>query len=172
MTAFMSIVLKYLLLPVLALMGSLMLALKCSYKFREALFARYFFPLSMYFLGDKLDNICRVALAPLDDVVSHDPSLRKENAVRMLEVGAGYGASMEYIKRKVKYWNVDPNVEFQARFSRMLKRHPNIEMERYIASGGEDMADVPSDHFDVVLLKYVLCVFFFSVFLILFNLFF
>lgn len=106
---------------------------------------------------DEFVEMRRATMAALDDVESHDPELRADGAVRVLEVGAGFGANFVFMRRKVKYWNVDPNTEFESAFLETLKNYPKVEMERWVPSCGEDMQQVPDNHFDVVLITHLLC---------------
>ncbi|CAN7982593.1 unnamed protein product, partial [Ixodes pacificus] len=130
---------------------------KMSKKLHEAFFARFVFPLAMYLSVDRFTAVRRQAMLQLNDLVSHDGTLKKEGAIRVLEIGAGFGANFEHMQRKVKYWNVDPNAEFDGGFRKNLKKNPNVEMERWIHENAEDMRGVPEGHFDVVLMTYVLC---------------
>lgn len=106
---------------------------------------------------DAFEETRRATVDLLEDVESRDPQLREEGAIRVLEIGAGSGANFRLMRRKVKYWNVDPNTQFEASFLETLKKHPQVEMERWVAGYGEDMHDVPDKHFDVVLITHLLC---------------
>ncbi|KAG0419189.1 hypothetical protein HPB47_024410 [Ixodes persulcatus] len=99
----------------------------------------------------------RLTVGQLNELLSHDATLRKQGTLRVLEIGAGSGASLEHVERKVQYWTLDPNPEFGADLRKQLKRNPNVTMERWIQGCAEDMQDVPDGHFDVVLMTYVLC---------------
>ncbi|KAL1468820.1 hypothetical protein MTO96_025163 [Rhipicephalus appendiculatus] len=76
---------------------------------------------------------------------------------RVLEIGAGSGANFGFLRRKVRYWNVDPNTEFQNFFLETVKKYPKVEMERWVVGYGEDMGDVPAGHFDAVIVTHLLC---------------
>lgn len=130
---------------------------KLNNRLREIFFARFAFPVGMYLLKDRMIGVRRQAFSQLNDLVSHDDTLKKEGSIRVLEIGAGFGANLEHMKRKVKYWNLDPNAEYAEGFRGNLKKNPNVEMERWIHAYAEDMRGVPDGHFDVVLVSYVLC---------------
>ncbi|XP_075551036.1 thiol S-methyltransferase TMT1B-like isoform X2 [Dermacentor variabilis] len=66
----------------------------------------------------------RKAIAALDEIESSDPELRADGAIRVLEIGAGFGANFGFMRRKIKYWNVDPNTQFQNSFLETVKKYP------------------------------------------------
>ncbi|KAL1433940.1 hypothetical protein MTO96_012079 [Rhipicephalus appendiculatus] len=99
----------------------------------------------------------RAALKHLELLESHDPVLREEGCLRVLEVGAGSGANFEFITRKIKYTNVDPNEEFGKAFLTELRNYPKVELERWVQCPGENMDKLDNEQFDVVLLTFVLC---------------
>lgn len=106
---------------------------------------------------DVFEGARREAIAALDEAESSDPELRADGAIRVLEIGAGSGANFAFLRRKVKYWNVDPNTEFQNFFLETVKKYPKVEMERWVVGYGEDMRDVPDNHFDAVIVTHLLC---------------
>ncbi|EEC13539.1 conserved hypothetical protein, partial [Ixodes scapularis] len=130
---------------------------KLNKKLREIFFARFAFPVGMYLMRDRMIGVRRQTISQLNDLESHDDTLKKEGSIRVLEIGAGFGANLEHMQRKVKYWNLDPNAEFGGGFRENLKKNPNVELERWIRAYAEDMRGVPDGHFDVVLVSYVLC---------------
>ncbi|XP_037277800.2 thiol S-methyltransferase TMT1B [Rhipicephalus microplus] len=99
----------------------------------------------------------RKTIAALDEPESSDPELRADGAIRVLEIGAGSGANFGFLRRKIKYWNVDPNTEFQNFLLETIKKYPKVEMERWVVCYGEDMRDVPDAHFDAVIVTHLLC---------------
>ncbi|XP_050026907.2 thiol S-methyltransferase TMT1A-like [Dermacentor andersoni] len=99
----------------------------------------------------------RDVLTALNGIESHDPELRSEGAIRVLEIGAGIGANFNFIRRKMKYWNIDPNEDLQSGFLEALRKNPQVEMERCVVGYGENMKEVPDNHFDVVLTTHVFC---------------
>lgn len=130
--------------------------LRLSTRLRQWLFVRLLRVATLLWPHD-FEETRRATMATLDEVESHDPELRADGAVRVLEIGAGFGANFGFMRRKVKYWNVDPNTEFESAFLETLKKYPKVEMERWVPSYGEDMKQAPDHHFDVVLITHLLC---------------
>ncbi|CAN7982081.1 unnamed protein product [Ixodes pacificus] len=131
--------------------------IRLSRRIQAALFARLFYPVAMLLMNAQITKVRRTTVGQLSELLSHDTTLRKQGALRVLEIGAGSGANLEHVKRKVQYWALDPNLEFGVDLRAQLKRNPNVTMERWIQACAEDMRDVPDGHFDVVLMTYVLC---------------
>lgn len=75
---------------------------------------------------DYFEDTRRETIAALDEIESSDPELRADGAIRVLEVGAGSGANLGFMRRKIKYWNVDPNTEFQNFFLETVKKYPKV----------------------------------------------
>ncbi|KAH6928140.1 hypothetical protein HPB50_012169 [Hyalomma asiaticum] len=130
--------------------------LLASNKFRDVFFS-YTYVRIQRFMEDEMAVVRRAVLSQLDAVVSRDSSLKAHGAIRVLEVGAAYGPNVEFLRRPVKYWALEPNTSFQAALERNVKSNPNVEMGRFICGYGEDMAMIPERHFDAVLLMFVLC---------------
>lgn len=133
-----------------------LLPLLASRKLRENYFV-LFYQFVDTLWADVVSKVRPMALGVLNRLESHDPELRKQGALRHLEVGAGTGANFKYIKRPLKYTNVDPNREFGWIFQEELKKYPQIDMERWVQAYGEDMSELQNEQFDVVLLTYLLC---------------
>lgn len=152
-----SYLLGYVILVTGGLSGLLLLPLMLlSRRFREAHFA-FFYSAVQRLWKEDFDAVRRALMLQLDDLVSHDASLRDKCSLRVLEVGAAYGGNLPFVRRDVQYWKVEPNARFDAAFERSLKENPHVELVRSICGYGEDMAELPDGHFDAVILTYVLC---------------
>lgn len=150
--------LSYVLIPTAASVALLFLALKTSKTFKEAFFVRFFMPVAGFFVKvGRFAPIRREVISHLNELVSHDPVLKKEGFVRVLEVGAGCGANFDFIERKVKYWNVDPNVQYETKFTEAARKNPLVELERCVRGYGEDMAVVADGSIDAVIITHLLC---------------
>lgn len=132
-----------------------LLPLLLSIKARQRYFVFFFQFVPILFVDREKPRIA--ALSTLSSMTSHDPELRKRGALRLLEIGAGTGANFRHMTRPIKYTNVDPNREFGALFLSELKKHPQIELERWVQAYGEDMSEIAADQFDVVLLTSTFC---------------
>ncbi|KAH7937397.1 hypothetical protein HPB49_011693 [Dermacentor silvarum] len=134
----------------------LLLPLIFSTRMRELYFV-CFFRLATIVWADAFAKTRRAALKPLESLVSHDPVLKKRGALRVLEIGAGLGGNLQYVRRDIVYTNVDPNQEFGPIFLEEVKKNPKVELERWVQGYGENMNDLSSDYFDVVMFTYLLC---------------
>lgn len=139
------------------LLGVLLLPLLLAFRKIRELFFVAFFRLVMVIWNEEFCGCRLQALEPLQSLQSHDPKLREQGAIRVLEIGAGLGGNFPHITRPIKYTNVDPNEEFGSSFLKELRRNPKIELEQWIKGYGENMCDLPSGHFDVVMFSYLLC---------------
>ncbi|XP_050027006.1 thiol S-methyltransferase TMT1B-like [Dermacentor andersoni] len=150
-------VLNYALLAAVGVGGMFLLpALMASHRFSEVSFA-FIYTLIQRFMKNDMAVVRRGVVSLLDDMVSHDVCLKARGAVRLLEVGAAYGPNLEFIGRSVEYWTLEPNGNFEAALQRNLKENPKVEMKRVIHGYGEDMGMLPDEHFDAVLITFVLC---------------
>ncbi|KAH6929220.1 hypothetical protein HPB50_025014 [Hyalomma asiaticum] len=149
--------LDHVLLVVMGLIGlALLPVMMCSRRLRDTYYA-FCYKLCQRMWEKSFAEVRRNLLARLDGMVSHSESLRARGAVRVLEVGAAYGPNLQFVRRPVEYWKVEPNTQFDALFLRNLAANPKVHLERSICGYGENMAGVPGGCFDVVLMTYVLC---------------
>ncbi|XP_065302588.1 thiol S-methyltransferase TMT1B-like [Dermacentor albipictus] len=131
-------------------------ALALSNRVREIFFA-FIYLIMQRLWYDDYGSVRRVLMTGLDDIVSHDATLKARDAVRVLEVGAAYGPNLPYIHRNIEYWRLEPNVSFEPEFQKNLAANRKVQLVRTIRGYGEDMYMVPDGHFDAVVLTYVLC---------------
>ncbi|XP_066946988.1 thiol S-methyltransferase TMT1A-like [Macrobrachium rosenbergii] len=96
-------------------------------------------------------------VAPLKSIVSHDPALRKEKNIRILEIGVGCGDNLKHYPDGAHLVLVDPNPHFKQHFTKKLTGNLKINPEDIIVSKGEDMDVVPSESVDAVVVSLVLC---------------
>lgn len=127
-----------------------------SHRCQEAFFA-VAYRLCQWTWHQSIAPVRCALLARLDHVESNDSSLKSRGAVRVLEVGAAYGANLQFVRRPIEYWRVEPNTAFDSTFRNKLAANPKVKMERSFCGFGEDMHMLPDTHFDAVLLTYVLC---------------
>ncbi|XP_077541526.1 thiol S-methyltransferase TMT1B-like [Haemaphysalis longicornis] len=127
-----------------------------SFRLRQWFFARIYRVVQAIF--DECWNPMRKdVMAYLDNMQSHDEELREKGLLRVLELGAAYGGNFPFIRRRIEYWNVDPNKDFQAAFRHQLKKYPKVQLKRHIIGYGEDMHELPDEYFDAVVMTFVLC---------------
>merc|ERR1719376_1766702 len=93
----------------------------------------------------------------MSSIVSHDPELRKENAIKILEIGVGTGTNFTFYPKKSRLVVVDPNPHFASYYNDNRSKFTNIHSSEIIVCGGEDMDMVESNSIDVVVMTLVLC---------------
>lgn len=93
----------------------------------------------------------------LKDLTSHDPKLKEEKSLRILEIGAGIGANFDLYPNNTRLIVADPNPYFEKYFSENKANFPNIKIETIIVAKGEDIDMVESNSVDVVVTTLVLC---------------
>ncbi|CAL8101046.1 unnamed protein product [Orchesella dallaii] len=123
---------------------------------RHRFFAEYFkdFP---KFHNEKTGFYKKELFKPLHEIESSFPDLRKGNAIRILEIGAGPGANMEFFPKHTKLVVADPNPFFKQHIEATMRKFPEAELENYVVTGAEDMKDIPSHSIDAVVSTLVLC---------------
>ncbi|KAL1473719.1 hypothetical protein MTO96_021832 [Rhipicephalus appendiculatus] len=135
----------------------LLLALQRSHCCRK-LFANWvFYPLLNPLIRHAFEGIRREILYELNDLVSHDPELRREDAIRVLEVNVGSGRNFDHIFRKIRYVAVDRTSTARSMFLRHQSQYEHIVLEQWLLTSGEDLAQVPDNHVDAVIATHVLC---------------
>ncbi|KAH9382051.1 hypothetical protein HPB48_008524 [Haemaphysalis longicornis] len=139
-----------------ALGVALFLPLSLSRWFRQFFYVRLYTAIQSV-IEESLLPVRAEVMAYLDDMTSHDADLRSTGLLRVLEIGAGWGANFCFVKRNIEYWNVDPNKEFNHCFRRQLCKYPKVQMKGHVCGCAEDMKELPDEHFDVVIMTFVLC---------------
>nr|XP_045589138.1 thiol S-methyltransferase METTL7B-like isoform X2 [Procambarus clarkii] len=85
----------------------------------------------------KVEEMKKDVFSKLSTVVSHDPELRKHNAIKILEIGVGTGTNFAYYPEGARLVVVDPNPHFKAYYDNNRKKFPNIHSEEIIVSTGK-----------------------------------
>ncbi|XP_064091061.1 thiol S-methyltransferase TMT1A-like [Macrobrachium nipponense] len=106
---------------------------------------------------EKYDNMKREFFKPLSDMASHDPELREENSIKILEVGVGSGTNFEFFPDGCHLVAVDPNPFFGKYYDQNRSKFPNIKSTEIIVAKGENMDEVKNDSVDAVVMTLVLC---------------
>lgn len=135
---------------------ALLPALLVSNHLHQAFFASIY-RMCQWIWGKSFAEVRRNLLVRLDDLVSHSESLKARGSVRVLEVGPAFGPNLEFMRRPVEYWKVEPNTQFDEAFRKNLEANPKVQLKRSICGYGENMDVLPNGYFDAVLLTYVLC---------------
>lgn len=103
------------------------------------------------------DNFKKTAFSALKDLTSHDPKLREEKTLRILEIGAGVGANFIMYPDNTRLVVADPNPHFEQYFKDHKAKFPHIKCETVIIAKGEDIDMVRSESIDAVVTTLVLC---------------
>ena len=92
----------------------------------------------------------------IQSIKSNDQSLRRENAIRILEIGTRKGVNMKYYP-KSHFISVDRNTSSQNILKENKKRFPHVTIEKMIAAKREQINDyVPDESVDAVVMTHVL----------------
>ncbi|KAH9367753.1 hypothetical protein HPB48_013009 [Haemaphysalis longicornis] len=122
------VALDYAFISCVAIVGmALFMPINLSVKVRET-FLFLVYKLSQALWKERFAPVRSAVMAPLNEAVSQDPTLRARGQLRVLEVGTGPGSNLPFIRRPVKYWSIDPNREFNEDFRRRLKENPNVRV--------------------------------------------
>ncbi|KAK4309558.1 hypothetical protein Pmani_018821 [Petrolisthes manimaculis] len=103
------------------------------------------------------EEIRRELFVSVPELKSHYSELRKENALKILEIGVGVGTNLTYYPDGSHLIVIDPNPHFVDYYNKNRANYPNIKSENVIVSTGEEMDMVVSDSVDMVVTTAVLC---------------
>ncbi|ODM96057.1 Methyltransferase-like protein 7A [Orchesella cincta] len=107
--------------------------------------------------NEKTGPLKKKLFQPLHKLESNFPDLKKNKGIRVLEIGAGSGANMEFYPENTKLIVVDPNPFFRQHLESNLRKFPGVELERCVVTGAEYMKDIPDHSVDAVVSTLVLC---------------
>lgn len=147
----------YLLLYALLPAAVLLLTLQQSQCMRHLFSSWVFFPLVEPLFMFAFEGLRSEIMAELNDLVSHDPTLRRGDSVRVLEVGVGRARNLKHITRNIKYVAVDPDESMKANFLSLQSRYPHIQLEDWLLTTGETMSQVRDNTVDAVIVTHLLC---------------
>lgn len=105
----------------------------------------------------QLEEVKKDHFASLSTIVSHDPQLRKQKVIKILEIGVGTGVNFPHYPDGSHVVVVDPNPHFQSYFDANRKKFPNIHSEGIIVTTGDKMEMISDNSVDVVVMTLVLC---------------
>ncbi|XP_013792415.2 methyltransferase-like protein 7B, partial [Limulus polyphemus] len=155
----MQAVLSYLILPTMAFLICFFFVLKYNTYLRTRWFAWFHSNIWNPVAEILTFNMKREHFEGLQRMVSHDPDLRKEETIRILEIGAAHGCNLEFYPDKCRFIGVDPNPYFHSYFDKAhsLKKNQHVVVEKLLCCGAEDMKDIPDNSVDAVTSTYVMC---------------
>jgi len=83
--------------------------------------------------------------------------LKQKGILRILEIGAGAGANLDYYPSNCHLTVVEPNEFFKDMMLDKLQQFPGIHLENYYVAYAEDMQGIEDESFDVVVATIVAC---------------
>ena len=133
------------------------IAIKISKRFNDIWFSFFYTYIVVPHYGKKYDVLKVDLFENIHAIESSDESLRKENAIRILEIGTGEGVNFKFYP-KCRLISVDPNKSFQNVLKENAKQFPNVTIERIITAKGENINEyIPDASIDVVVITHALC---------------
>ncbi|CAB3365550.1 Hypothetical predicted protein [Cloeon dipterum] len=93
----------------------------------------------------------------MQDIRSADWSLKNKGLIRILEIGCGNGANLQYFPKSARLVMVDRNEFYRPLLDENLKKFPHLHLEKMVYCSAEDMRQIASDSVDVVVSTIVLC---------------
>jgi SAM-dependent methyltransferase len=147
-----------LLIPLLVLFTIIGIAIKFSKRLNQLWFSFFLTCIMKPFFGDVVESIRETLFKDINQLKSSDPKLRKENAIRILEIGTGEGPNLKFYPNNTRLISVDCNPTFQAYLEKNQKKFPHVKFEKIVVAKGEDMGEhVASESVDAVVIVHVLC---------------
>ncbi|KAK3883853.1 hypothetical protein Pcinc_011850 [Petrolisthes cinctipes] len=132
------------------------LTLKYGQDVRHRFFA-WFNNKAIQMKKEDYEEIRRELFVSVPELKSHDSELRKENALKILEIGVGVGTNLSHYPDGSHLIVIDPNPHFVDYYNKNRAKYPNIKSENVIVSTGEEMDMVESGSVDMVVTTAVLC---------------
>ncbi|KAK7071124.1 Methyltransferase domain [Halocaridina rubra] len=106
---------------------------------------------------EEYESLKRDLLKSLATLESHDPQLRIQKTIKILEVGVGAGANFKFYPVGCHLVAVDPNPHFEKYYNDKRANFPQIKSADIVVSTGEAMDMVESNSVDAVVMTLVLC---------------
>lgn len=112
----------------------------------------------------EMRELKRAHFAPLKNLKSSDPELRKKGSLRILEIGAGAGslalmllslmiinvgyissgANFEFLPANTTLIALEPWTEVKEMFYATAKKYPDVVVENFVLNSADDMKDIAS----------------------------
>lgn len=112
----------------------------------------FLFTYSKYLFHDTQEIIKRRMFR---DLHAYRASINEDLSI--LEVGPGDGENFGHYPRRTRITTVEYSSFVEQRFSELLKRYPTLILEKSLVGSVEDMKEIPSESFDVVVGTHILC---------------
>lgn len=128
--------------------------LKYSKFFRDRWFS--------YIFMKWLNTFCEAKILPLrkitfDLLKEHLSERDLAKPLKVLEIGVGSGANLQFYPDNCHLTALDMNVNFEQYFQKNQKKYPQIVYEKTVVAVAENMKDVDDSSMDLVISTFVLC---------------
>lgn len=112
----------------------------------------------VYIWGEKpIREMKELLFEDLAETKSSIPELRSLGAVRVLEIGPGFGGNFKFYPPNTQLTTIEINDYLEKNFGKLKDMYPNITLERSIIGNAENMTQVPDNSVDVVVGTLILC---------------
>lgn len=113
---------------------------------------------TVYRFGEKpIREIKEKLFKDLVDEVSLIEELKADGAVRILEIGPGFGGNFKFYPPNTLLTTVEIQEYLEKNTAEIREQYPNITFERCLIANAENMTEVPDNSVDVVVGTLILC---------------
>lgn len=112
----------------------------------------------VYIWGEKPIRDMKQAL--FEDLIKTeavDEERRQKKELRVLEIGPGFGGNFKFYPPNTQLTTVEINNYLEQHVDKIKELYPNVNIVQSIITNCEDMKQVPSDSYDVVVGTLILC---------------
>src|SRR5579859_3471892 len=114
-------------IPLIALFTGLCIAIKLSKRLNQLWFSFFFTYLAKPYFNKGFEPMREALFEDLNELKSSDATLRKEKAIRILEIGTGEGPNLKFYPNNTRLISVDCNPTFQVYLEKNLKKFPHVK---------------------------------------------
>ena len=113
---------------------------------------------SVYKLGERpLREMKDILFADLHQQVSIDVKYLSERSLRILEVGPGFGGNFKYYPGNTELTTIEIKPFLESKLDDLKKKYPNVSYVKSVIGNAENMTQIESESFDVVVGTLIMC---------------